>query len=347
MTNSAQWGPPSFGGWPPSAPAPGGVPLRPLGAGEILSGAFALIRKNPVATLGVAAVVETVAGVCTTLVGRGEQHALATFQRSVTPGATPAQLRTAFDSFVSGFVPGFAATVVLTLLFAGILTGMLTWALGRGLLGERVTVAQAWRGARVLPVIGVSVLIAVILLALWLPVAALFALTKITPGTALVGVLGFLAAAVLAVFLWVRFALAAPAVVLEGASPVTALRRSWQLVQGSWWRVLGISLLAAAVVGFIGFALNLPFAIVEFVLSRGGSFPGLTPFSSATAAAPSVAALLVGAAGGIIVATCTRPISSGVTVLLYADLRIRKEGLDLALQQAAQAPAAAANPWQP
>ncbi|HEX9520258.1 MAG TPA: hypothetical protein VF940_29270, partial [Streptosporangiaceae bacterium] len=36
-------------------------------------------------------------------------------------------------------------------------------------------------------------------------------------------------------------------------------------------------------------------------------------------------------------ATCTRPISAGVTVLLYTDMRMRKEGLDLALHQASQA----------
>jgi hypothetical protein len=364
LTDSSQWGPPqwgqpqwggygppSFGGWPPAPPAPGGVPLRPLGAGDILSGAFALIRKNPVATLGVAAVVETVAGIFTTVISRAEQHGLLSFERSVPPGATPAQVRAAVGSFLSGFVPDLAATIVLSLVFTGILTGMLTWALGRGLLGEKVSVSQAWRGARVLPVIGVSLLITAILLVVWLPVAVLvvlLVLAKFPAAAALVGVLGFLATIVLAVFLWVRFAVAVPAVVLERAGPVTALRRSWQLVQGNWWRVLGISLLALLVVGFIGFALNLPFAILEFFLSRHGSFPGLTPFSpGAAATAPSLAALLTGAVGGIIVATCTRPISSGVTVLLYADLRMRKEGLDLALQQASQVPAATANPWHP
>ena len=35
------------------------------------------------------------------------------------------------------------------------------------------------------------------------------------------------------------------------------------------------------------------------------------------------------------VSAVTRPISAGVTVLLYLDMRMRKEGLDLALQNAA------------
>jgi hypothetical protein len=59
----------------------------------------------------------------------------------------------------------------------------------------------------------------------------------------------------------------------------------------------------------------------------------------------------IGAIGSIVAATCTRPISAGVTVLLYTDMRIRKEGLDLALNQAAQAQALTGdefmNLWRP
>ena len=48
-------------------------------------------------------------------------------------------------------------------------------------------------------------------------------------------------------------------------------------------------------------------------------------------AAPTILWVVIGAVGSIVAATCTRPISAGVTVLLYTDMRIRKEGLDLAL----------------
>jgi hypothetical protein len=49
-----------------------------------------------------------------------------------------------------------------------------------------------------------------------------------------------------------------------------------------------------------------------------------------------VAALVIGAIGSILAATVTRPISAGVNVLLYVDLRMRREGLDLTLREAAQ-----------
>ena len=65
--------PPVGGGWAAPAPMPGGVPLRPLGVGEILSGAFTLIRRNPMATLGLAAIIETLSGIITTALSWSEQ----------------------------------------------------------------------------------------------------------------------------------------------------------------------------------------------------------------------------------------------------------------------------------
>ncbi|HUZ51707.1 MAG TPA: hypothetical protein VMU94_04175 [Streptosporangiaceae bacterium] len=48
------------GGWGAGvAPAPGGIPLRPLGVGDILSGAFSLIRQNPAATMRLTASIAT------------------------------------------------------------------------------------------------------------------------------------------------------------------------------------------------------------------------------------------------------------------------------------------------
>jgi hypothetical protein len=127
--------------------------------------------------------------------------------------------------------------------------------------------------------------------------------------------------------------------VLEGIGPVDGLRRSWQLVRGSWWRVLGITLLAGIVVAIIGFILQLPFSIVSSLAGGGGS-GGFTMFNAGSgtvgAAAPTVLGVAISAIGSIIAATCTRPISAGVTVLLYTDMRIRREGLDIALNQAAQ-----------
>ena len=62
------YGPPPPGPGPrygTAAPKPGVIPLRPLGLGEILDGSFATIRRNPKATLGIAAIVVTISAVIT------------------------------------------------------------------------------------------------------------------------------------------------------------------------------------------------------------------------------------------------------------------------------------------
>src|SRR5690349_21204805 len=49
-----------------SAPKPGVIPLRPLGVGEILDGAFASIRRNPRTILGISAVIITISAIVST-----------------------------------------------------------------------------------------------------------------------------------------------------------------------------------------------------------------------------------------------------------------------------------------
>ncbi|MGI9008038.1 MAG: glycerophosphoryl diester phosphodiesterase membrane domain-containing protein [Streptosporangiaceae bacterium] len=340
-------------GW---APAPGGVPLRPLGVGDILSGAFTLIRRNPVATLGIAALVQTVYGVINAFFAWAELKAVRHIT-SLPPQPTTVQLRHAFGQFLGSYVPYVLIDLVLVIIFQAILTGMLTGALGRGLLGHKITIGEAWRIARIPSVIGVTLMLIGIVVAIWVPVGLLvfvLAIAHVTIAAVLIGIAGGLAALVLSIWITVRLALAIPAVVLEEVSVVTALRRSWRLVQGSWWRIFGIALLAGIVVVFIAFVLQLPFSLLSSL--AGGSGNGLTSIFNHTAgtaavAAPSVLAVVIGAIGSIIASTVTRPISAGVTVLLYTDMRIRKEGLDLALNQASQAKALTGdefrNLWRP
>ena len=119
----------------------------------------------------------------------------------------------------------------------------------------------------------------------------------------------------LPLFLWifVRWSVAVPALVTEGIGPVQALGRSWQLTRDNWWRLFGILLVvyllasaASSVLG--GFAL--PIAI-------------LVPFVSQTVrGAIALTASTVGSA-------LVTPVEYLCIVLLYFDLRIRKESFDL------------------
>lgn len=119
-------------------------------------------------------------------------------------------------------------------------------------------------------------------------------------------------------------------IVLERLPVFDAITRSFRLVRNGFWRVLGIRLLAAMVVGIVGGAISAPFSIVGQILLMGAS---------------STTTLLVGTAlssiGGGISQIVTTPFVAGVVVLLYTDRRIRAEAFDLVLQTgAAGGPAA-------
>jgi membrane-anchored glycerophosphoryl diester phosphodiesterase (GDPDase) len=128
-----------------------------------------------------------------------------------------------------------------------------------------------------------------------------------------------------ALFFRTRFAFAAPAVVLESRGPLDAMRRSWTLVSGGFWRVLGILLLTSLLVGFIGSILQMPFTIAGtlFGVLGGGGIGTL------------ILAGVLTAIGGTLGAMITYPFEAGVAGLLYADRRMRSEAFDLVLQTAA------------
>jgi hypothetical protein len=115
---------------------------------------------------------------------------------------------------------------------------------------------------------------------------------------------------------------------LEGQGPAGGISRSWRLVRGSYWRLLGIFLLTGLIVGAASFALEVPFSLAED--AAGGAYNLLHVSGQST-----LLALAISAVGSVVIGAITRPIFAGVTVLVYLDTRMRKEGLDLALQNAA------------
>jgi hypothetical protein len=220
--------------------------------------------------------------------------------------------------------------VVLALIAEVILTGMLTGVIGRGVLGQRVSIGQAWQLAR--PRLGAIVRVVLLTwLILLLPVAVYLVVLFLLIGGHLTGlavawgIIAGLALFAVEVLLYTRLALATPVVVLERRNARAAVRRSWQLSGRSFWRLFGILLLAGILVAIAGYIVEIPFLVLQYVLHGG-----------LTDVAPSAASVIVGGLGGIVAGAITRPVIAGVVVLLYIDMRMRKEGLDLALRNAAQ-----------
>jgi hypothetical protein len=292
-----------------------------------------MIRQNPAATLGLSAILLTIYGVASTafsLVIRGLVG-----QLSISPGQnlTHAQVQHLLFDVFAVVLPSALGVVVLAIFIELVLTGLLTVVIGRGVLGQKVSMGEAWRLAlpRLPAVLGAIVLAGLCILSLWVAVAVIITVFVLLHVYGLAIALGIIAGiAAFCVTLWfsIMFSLAVPVVVLEREGPVSALARSWRLVRRSFWRVFGILVLAGIVVAFAGFVLQLPFTLLEALAGGSGGVFGLT-------ASRSVLAVIIGGVGSIVAGAVTRPISAGVTVLLYLDMRMRKEGLDLALRGAA------------
>ena len=124
----------------------------------------------------------------------------------------------------------------------------------------------------------------------------------------------------LAVMTW--FLVTAPVIGAEGLGPIKAMRRSARLVARRFWPVMGLTLLSSIVAMLFGYALGLVPTTLSLLLGTDGY------------------GWLLTAASGILTSLITMPIVAATTVLIYLDLRVRTEGLDIELDAAAAFPAA-------
>ncbi len=340
-------GGPGWGtGWAPTPPAaqPGVIPLRPLGIGEILDGAVSTMRAHWRTVLGISLVVAVVSQTAVTLVTglwfKDAGRAPTLDERSGTPlGQT---LREAGNSLV-----GTGITSLIGLLATIIATGLLTMVVSRAVLGRPVTTSTAWHEARAqLPrLLGLLVLLPLLVTVVFVvglaPGLVLASTGSVDSGLFLT-LIGGAAASVVSIWLWVRYSLASPALMLEKQGVVASMRRSAKLVRGTWWRVLGVQLLAYLLIVIVEFIVQIPATLVAFLV--GGE--SLMDWANGTTDGSSWTFLTVLGVGAVISSTITFPISAGVTALLYMDQRIRREALDLELARAAGLPAYTEPPAQ-
>ncbi|MEQ4715372.1 glycerophosphoryl diester phosphodiesterase membrane domain-containing protein [Nonomuraea sp. B19D2] len=324
---------PGYGyGPPPSALRPGIIPLRPLRLGDILDGTIKLIRSNPKAVLGLSAVAALLAAVPLAV---GQAFLLNSMGDVMSDPGSADSASAGLDS-VYGVIGQYGGTLVsyaVQFVVVTLLTGVLTRILGRAVFGGKLDAAEAWQlvKGRVPALFGVVGLMAVIMIVPLIVFALLMVALAMNASS---GSLGWLAGLTIlfivmylayCLFFRTRFAFASPAVVLEGRGPIDAMRRSWHLVTGDFWRVFGILLLTSLLVGLVAGVLSVPFTIA-------GTLFGM--FGAGSAATTVVSAVLI-AIGATLAAMLTYPFEAGVAGLLYADRRMRSEAFDLVLQTAA------------
>lgn len=333
------WGRPAWEQQPtgPAPVQPGIIPLRPLGLGEIWDGAFRAFRQNPKVMVGLSAIVvvasQLVSLAATLLLTRD----LVGLLEEVGSGAASTLSFSDVAGTLQRSIPLYVLVVLLQAVAVLVLNGMLIVAVSRAVLGRTVSLGQLWRETRRrLPaLVGLSVVLSL--------VPALVGLVALAPGVlVLVGaggdtaigvgvaltLLGALAWAVVAVFLWIRWALATPALLLERLTVRQAVRRSSRLVKGTFWRTLGILLLTLVVVYAVVAAVGLPFSAIGqavSVVAVGGDDPRTA----------IVVQQLISSVGAMIGSVVAYPFLASVTALVYVDLRMRREGLDVELHRAA------------
>ncbi len=319
--STSDWGAPR----PPEL-RPGVLPLRPVGLGELLDGAVSLTRRYPRPALGFSAGVALVATALNLALALTAFRPLLTLDTSTLEAGDLSTLEGALGGAAVGGLGAAAISALATL----VLTGVMTAIAGRAVLGQPMTVAQAW--AEVRPAMGRLIGIAVLTaLAVYgsLVVAgiALAGLALAAGPVALLGVVPLgLAAVAGAIYLYGRLSLAPAVALLEKAGVRTSLRRSGVLVRRSWWRIMGILVLTVLIAGFVGQIVQAPFLVFGALPTGLGSLvdPGGT----------STRILVLSAIGGGFAQTIVAPFSAGVRALLYIDRRMRAEGLDVALTAA-------------
>jgi hypothetical protein len=115
-------------------------------------------------------------------------------------------------------------------------------------------------------------------------------------------------------WIWVGWVAVIPAMFVERIGLVAAMGRSWRLVEGRWWRTFLILFLMVILFYLVRFALDAFLELGQIIMENFIS-PYLT--------------LAIIEAAGIVVGSLVNPVLQIAIVLIYFDLRVRREALDL------------------
>jgi hypothetical protein len=116
------------------------------------------------------------------------------------------------------------------------------------------------------------------------------------------------------IWIWVAWAVVMPVMFIENVGLGAAMGRSWRLVEGRWWRTF-FTLVLIFIIWFVArIALRAFIVLAQSLLQL---------------VFPSLAVLWISAATSVIVGSLVDPLLQIAIVLIYFDLRVRREALDL------------------
>ncbi|MBX9472771.1 MAG: glycerophosphoryl diester phosphodiesterase membrane domain-containing protein [Chryseoglobus sp.] len=316
----------------------------------MLGATFQVLRRNPRPTFGAALLLNALV----VIVAFGLTFGVSfwALDRSIRASADDAA---AIEAGAVGLIIVTALiAVALSLVAQAVLLGVIVLEVSRATLGEKLTLRQllALGKGRWWALIGWTALLSVALiigLTLFVLVIALLIAAGGPAGVAigvLLGVFGGLAFTALSMWLWIKLALVPTAIMLERLPLRDAIRRGWTLVRGHFWRTFGTLLLITVMVQVASSVVSAPFSFAAsfgtvLVNPAGDDLTSIWLLLGANVLTIAVT-VVVGAIGSVLL--------SAATALIYIDLRMRKEGLDLELQRVVElraSGASAPDPYQP
>lgn len=333
-------------GWTPP-PKPGLIPLRPLDFGTVLGACFQVLRRNPRPTFGAALLLNALvvflsSGISAIIVVSGLDRAA----RASTADADTILAGTIALTLVAGLL-----AVAISVVAQALLQGIISIEVARATLGEKRTLRElialgrgrwwaliGWTALLGLAVgLGIGLLIA-LSIGFFLPGDPLLALGGV--GIVLLGTLGLI---VVSAFVATKLAFVPASLMIERLPLMEAARRSWRLVRGAFWRVLGVLLLVTVMVNIAASIVTTPFQLgltfaAPLVNPAGEVETDLTVFLVLNIIVIAITAV-VGAIGSVL--------TTAASSLLYIDRRMRTEGLDLELQRYVELRATGASATDP
>ncbi|HEY8913314.1 hypothetical protein [Lacisediminihabitans sp.] len=318
-------------GWTPP-PKPGLIPLRPLDLGTILGASFRVLRRNPRPTFGAALLLQgsaylllyAVIGLVTFL----------SFSRIYS--STSADNATIVAGSVATIGLASLVPVLLSAIVGALVQGIIVLEISRATLGEKQTFRELYRRARgrIGALVGWTLIVGAVILVAFVVLVGLVALVVATLGVAgivigvLLGVFGGLGFVVAAAWFTTKLSLVPSVLMIERLGIRQAVARSWNLTRGSFWRVFGIQLLVSVIISVISQVVSAPLSfiapIVVGLLDPNGQRGAVTGVVRVGLLVVTVIVTVVFLAISTVVQTAT-------IALLYVDLRMRREGLDLEL----------------
>jgi Membrane domain of glycerophosphoryl diester phosphodiesterase len=276
--------------------------LRPMSLGELLDRTFSLYKNNFTLFAGIVALPYLVLFLFEVASSATQSAGL-----PVQPGAPGGVPRGAAPNLglIAGIAGGALIFIAVFLVLTAVVHAATIFAVSDLYLGRPASVRASFRRVRgkVLTVIGISIL------------------------NGLIVMVGFILLIIPGIIFACRVAVAVPAAMLEGETPVSAINRSWELTKGHAGDIFLIGLLVAVMGWIVAVIFELPFILMAGPLTR----PHALPFGLA----------VLQHLGSFIAQVLVGPIGTIAYSLMYYNLRVQKEAFDIQHLMASLGPGSA------